>query len=170
MSSLHQVIRLMSRRRARDAVLVPLGIGALGAVGGGLLLRGSPSPATALAVAVLVIAGSAALLRRAGAGGQALAAVFLVLLLPALLLLAVSVRVTSRGPVLVRHPPAGPGGPEQALVFRTTTDDAGPAHGSASVSRLTPVGRVLRRLDLDQLPRLLDAAAGRAPLPGTGRG
>lgn len=93
---------------------------------------------------------------------QVLAALVGVLLLPVLLLISLVVRLTSRGPVLVRDAQDDDQEPP-AVRFRTTaaTD---PASTTSDGGRLTPVGAILRALGLDELPRLLDVARGEAPL------
>ncbi|MGY1709501.1 sugar transferase [Geodermatophilus sp. SYSU D00758] len=103
-----------------------------------------------------------------------LAAFVATLLLPVLLLIGLAVRVTSRGPVLVRQLRHGSGGrPLRALRFRTTVAGSGTGRRASGGARTTRVGRLLRRLSLDELPRLLDVARGEMPLlrpgnqPGT---
>ena len=72
---------------------------------------------------------------------------------PALLLgavCAVAVRLTSRGPVLFRQPRVGMGGRTIEIVkFRTMLDGDNPI--IPADDRITRVGRVLRRLSLDEL-------------------
>ena len=80
-----------------------------------------------------------------------LAVVLLAVLLPVLLTAAVSVRAGSPGPVLTREARVGRHGSVFELRrFRTTT----------------PVGEVLRRWGLDELPQLLNVARGEMALVG----
>lgn len=96
---------------------------------------------------------------------QVLAALVGVLLLPVLLLISLVVRLTSRGSVLVRDGHGDDREPS-AVRFRTTAP-ADPASTTSDGGHLTPVGRILRALGLDELPRLIDVARGEAPLRRT---
>jgi exopolysaccharide biosynthesis polyprenyl glycosylphosphotransferase len=119
---------------------------------------------------------------------RAVAALALVLLAPALLTIAVAVKVTSPGPVLYRQERVGVNGQAFTMLkFRSMVVDADrqvDALKAQNISdgllfkmrvdpRVTPVGRVLRRLSLDELPQLLNVLGGsmslvgpRPPLPG----
>ena len=100
----------------------------------------------------------------------ALAGVGLLVLSPALLAAAVAVRVSSPGPVLFRQTRVGRHlRPFRILKFRTMVADAEQRGGRLSVGadpRITPVGRVLRRFKLDELPQLLNVLAGDMSLVG----
>lgn len=89
-------------------------------------------------------------------------AVLAVVAVPALLLgalCALAVRLSSPGPVFFRQERIGMGGrPFTVWKFRTMVAGDNPVFPDAS--RITPVGRVLRRLSLDELPQLLNVAAG----------
>jgi exopolysaccharide biosynthesis polyprenyl glycosylphosphotransferase len=107
--------------------------------------------------------------------------VLLVVLSPVLLLTALAVRLTSRGPVLFRSARPGMGGePFACLKFRTMHTDAeqlqadleaqneadGALFKMKADPRLTPVGRFLRRFSLDELPQLLNVLRGEMSLVG----
>ena len=111
--------------------------------------------------------------------------VFLLLVtLPLLLLLAVVIRLTSSGPVFFRQRRVGRGGADfEMLKFRTMRVDSeerlrsDPAlyelfleSGHKIPCRLDPrvttVGRVLRRLSLDELPQLLNVLRGDMSMVG----
>src|SRR5690606_35835902 len=85
----------------------------------------------------------------------------LVMLLPVLLLIAAAIKATSPGPVLFRQRREGLGGrPIHIHKFRTMyldrCDAAGGAQAVADDPRITPVGRILRRASLDELPQLFN--------------
>jgi len=100
----------------------------------------------------------------------AFSAVGLVLAAPLFLVIAVLVRITSSGPALYRHQRVGfEGQLFDVLKFRTMVrdaDKAGPAITSATDLRVTPVGRWLRWLKLDELPQLWNVFKGEMSLVG----
>ena len=97
-----------------------------------------------------------------------LASVALVLLSPLLLVAAVLVRLTMGSPIIFRQSRAGSSGvPFELLKFRTMKqalpgEDA-PEHDS---TRLTAVGRLLRRTSVDELPSLLNVLRGDLSIVG----
>jgi exopolysaccharide biosynthesis polyprenyl glycosylphosphotransferase len=83
----------------------------------------------------------------------------LLLALPVLLLTALVVRVSSRGPIFFRQTRLGERGKHFRMVkFRTMVDGAekpGIAQWAAENDpRITPIGKILRRTRLDELPQL----------------
>ncbi|HSC77412.1 MAG TPA: sugar transferase [Candidatus Acidoferrales bacterium] len=115
------------------------------------------------------------------------AVVLLVLLSPLLVILAALVKLTSPGPVLYRQTRCGLGGRRFTLVkFRSMAADAeqrqaelaalneadGPVFKMRNDPRVTPLGRAMRKLSLDELPQLWNVLKGdmsfvgpRPPLP-----
>ncbi|MCK6095140.1 sugar transferase [Micrococcus sp. 2A] len=81
---------------------------------------------------------------------------------PVLAGVAVAVKTTSPGPALFRQERVGLGGrPFTIHKFRTMrVDHDGTAVSHAGDPRVTPVGRVLRRTKLDELPQLYDVLRG----------
>lgn len=95
----------------------------------------------------------------------------LVCTLPFMAIAAVAIKLTSRGPVLYRQERVGKGGKLFSLYkFRTMVDDAekhvGPVLASKNDDRVTPVGRILRRTRLDELPQLYNILRGDMSLVG----
>ncbi|HZU07352.1 MAG TPA: undecaprenyl-phosphate glucose phosphotransferase [Chloroflexota bacterium] len=101
-----------------------------------------------------------------------LSALLLVLLSPLLLLLALLVKLTSPGgPVFYAQERLGlDGRPFQLLKFRSMRADAeagtGPVMARPDDDRTTALGRILRRLSIDELPQLVNVLVGEMSLVG----
>ena len=100
-----------------------------------------------------------------------LSAVGLVLLSPVLAVVALAVRVSSPGPVLLHQERVGVDGVRFRMhKFRTMRQDAesdtGPVWAAAEDPRRTRVGRFLRRFSLDELPQLWNILRGEMSLVG----
>jgi len=94
----------------------------------------------------------------------------LLVLSPVLLLCALLVRLTSRGPVFFRQTRVGQHGrPFQVFKFRTMrqgSERLGPAVTVSGDPRLTPVGKILRKTKLDELPQLINVLRGDMSIVG----
>lgn len=90
------------------------------------------------------------------------AALGLLVLSPVLLLCALLVGLTSPGGVLFRQERVGKDGvPFTIYKFRSMRkDNAGLKISTSSDSRITPVGRILRKTKLDELPQLWNVLKG----------
>jgi exopolysaccharide biosynthesis polyprenyl glycosylphosphotransferase len=99
------------------------------------------------------------------------AILLLIVLAPVLLLIAISIKVDSRGPVLSRQNRLGPGlRPLKMLSFRTahelpSTDAASRRNAGDAVS-VTRVGKYLRRYGLHELPQIFNVLLGQMSLSG----
>ncbi len=98
-------------------------------------------------------------------------ALFLVLLSPLMGLIALVVKLTSPGPILYRQTRMGLDGRVfEMLKFRSMVEGAenqtGPVWAVEEDPRRTPVGRILRRLSLDELPQLINVLKGEMSLVG----
>ena len=92
------------------------------------------------------------------------------LLLPLLVVIAILVKVSSPGPIIFRQRRYGLDGREIAVykfrTMRVTEDGAQITQASKFDSRITPVGAVLRRSSMDELPQLINVLQGRMSLVG----
>jgi sugar transferase (PEP-CTERM system associated) len=101
----------------------------------------------------------------------AIALVGTILTLPVMLLAAVAIKLTSRGPVLYRQARVGQNGSLFMLYkFRSMSVDAEATTGAVWASkndpRVTPVGRWLRKLRIDELPQLWNVLRGEMSIVG----
>jgi exopolysaccharide biosynthesis polyprenyl glycosylphosphotransferase len=98
------------------------------------------------------------------------AAIGFVLCAPLLLLIALAIKIDSRGPILFVQERAGRNGkPFGLLKFRTMHPAVGAARSewvTDNLDRITPVGRWLRRFRLDELPQLVNVLRGEMNLIG----
>ncbi|MBM4029801.1 MAG: sugar transferase [Planctomycetes bacterium] len=95
----------------------------------------------------------------------------LVLSLPVMLVSALLIKITSPGPVFYRQERVGQGGRLFTLCkFRTMVNDAekhvGPVWASREDDRVTSVGRILRRMRIDELPQIYNVLRGDMSLVG----
>ncbi|GAA4745923.1 sugar transferase [Modestobacter marinus] len=116
-----------------------------------------------------------------GALDRSVASAALLLLAPVLLALALAVRLSGPGPVLYRQQRVGLGGQHftmlkfRSMVVGADQQVAGLAAGNEADGllfkmrqdpRVTPVGRWMRRLSLDELPQLVNVLIGDMSLVG----
>ncbi len=101
--------------------------------------------------------------------------------MPVILIVALAIKITSRGPVLYRHRRLGRGGRQfDCWKFRTMVTDADEILRNDEAlreefearfkiendPRLTPIGGFLRRTSLDEIPQLMQVLQGQMTLIG----
>ncbi|MCO5312197.1 MAG: sugar transferase [Microthrixaceae bacterium] len=85
--------------------------------------------------------------------------------IPVGLMCALAIRLDSSGPALFRQERVGKGGvPFTVFKFRTMVNESNPIVPDAS--RITRVGKILRRFSLDELPQLINVANGTMSIVG----
>ena len=99
------------------------------------------------------------------------ACILLLPALPVLLVFAVAIRITSSGPVIYRQRRVGLRGREfYVCKLRTMRQDAetlsGPVWAQRQDPRVTPLGRLLRKLHIDELPQLWNVLKGEMAIIG----
>jgi lipopolysaccharide/colanic/teichoic acid biosynthesis glycosyltransferase len=95
----------------------------------------------------------------------------LVLSLPGIIVSALLIKITSAGPIFYKQERVGQGGRHFTLYkFRTMINDAekhiGPVLATKDDDRVTPVGRILRRMRVDELPQVYNILRGDMSLVG----
>lgn len=125
-----------------------------------------PQPPTSRTAAPTAVAAS----RRKRAFDVTTAGFVLLLFLPLLITIAALVRLESRGPALFRQRRTGLNGQVfTVLKFRTMTvveDGETVRQATRGDARVTPLGAVLRKFSLDELPQLLNVLKGDMSLIG----
>ncbi len=102
---------------------------------------------------------------------RAIAILGLILLSPLLLATALIIKLTSRGPVLFRQERFGFNNVKiSVLKFRSMYVDRQDVSGAERTvrgdSRVTPFGRIIRRLSIDELPQLFNVLTGEMSIVG----
>jgi sugar transferase (PEP-CTERM system associated) len=100
-----------------------------------------------------------------------IAAIGIVVALPIMLVTALAVRLSSSGPVLYRQTRIGLNGqPFTLYKFRSMRADAeartGAVWATRNDPRITPVGRVIRKIRFDELPQLFNVLRGEMSIVG----
>jgi sugar transferase (PEP-CTERM system associated) len=100
-----------------------------------------------------------------------LAAIGVVLAMPLMLLTALAVRLTSPGPILYRQRRVGmDGAPFTVYKFRSMSANAESKTGAVwavkNDPRVTPVGKIIRKIRFDELPQLFNVLRGEMSIVG----
>lgn len=92
------------------------------------------------------------------------------ILSPLFVVVAIAIKMDSPGPIFYRARRVGRHGQEfQLFKFRTMVEDAarqGPGITASGDPRITNVGRILRRMKIDELPQLINVLKGDMSLVG----
>ena len=97
-------------------------------------------------------------------------ALILILIFPLMVVIAIAIKATSSGPIIFKQRRYGLDG-EEILIYKfrsmTVTDD-GPTITQATKGdqRITPLGAILRRTSLDELPQFVNVLQGRMSIVG----
>lgn len=93
-----------------------------------------------------------------------------ILLIPLYIVLSIAVLTSSKGPIFFLQERVGKDGiPFKIIKFRTMYTDAeskGPQLSSSNDPRITPVGRIMRKLRLDEFPQFINVIKGDMSLVG----
>jgi exopolysaccharide biosynthesis polyprenyl glycosylphosphotransferase len=94
----------------------------------------------------------------------------LIILLPVSIALAISIKMSSKGPVIYSHERLGKyGKPFKIFKFRSMYVDAesnGPQLSSEDDTRVTRIGRFMRKARLDEIPNFINVLKGEMSLVG----
>ena len=97
-------------------------------------------------------------------------AIILLLISPILLLISISIKVTSKGPIIFKQKRGGINNKEIVVYkFRSmSTQDNGSIVKQATKNdaRITPIGNFLRKTSLDELPQFINVIQGRMSVVG----
>lgn len=98
----------------------------------------------------------------------AMSGLALVLLSPLLALVALAIKLQDGGPVVFRQRRVGRGGQVFTLLkFRSMPENIGDVpSASAAALRITRIGRIIRRTNIDELPQLLNILRGDMSIVG----
>jgi len=100
----------------------------------------------------------------------AISSIGLIILSPFLLVIAILIELTSPGPIFYRAERIGKDGvPFELYKFRSMTsgaDKTGPKITAQGDARVTPLGRWLRRLKLDEFPQFINVLKGDMSIVG----
>ncbi|MES2501931.1 MAG: undecaprenyl-phosphate glucose phosphotransferase [Pseudomonadota bacterium] len=99
-----------------------------------------------------------------------IASVLLLLLLPVLIIVAVGVKLSSKGPILFKQRRYGLDG-QEIIVYKfrsmtVTEDGVTVTQATLNDKRVTPFGQIIRKTSLDELPQFINVLQGRMSVVG----
>jgi exopolysaccharide biosynthesis polyprenyl glycosylphosphotransferase len=99
-----------------------------------------------------------------------IAVVLLLLLLPALIVISILIKVTSKGPLFYRQIRVGKNGRQFTMYkFRSMIENAeeyGPEWAGNRDKRITPIGRFIRKTHIDELPQMINVLKNEMSIVG----
>ncbi|WP_265445380.1 sugar transferase [Acetivibrio straminisolvens] len=94
----------------------------------------------------------------------------LMLLMPLFIIIGIFIKIDSKGPVIYKQKRVGQGGKDfYVYKFRTmylNADKIGPTITKEGDRRITKVGKILRKLSIDELPQMVNVFLGQMSLVG----
>jgi exopolysaccharide biosynthesis polyprenyl glycosylphosphotransferase len=97
-------------------------------------------------------------------------ATMLILMAPVLAAFAIAVKLTDGGPVFYRQRRVGEGGREFEMIklrsMRVASEQVGAQWSEANDDRVTAVGKIMRRMHIDEMPQLWNVLCGEMTIVG----
>ncbi len=97
--------------------------------------------------------------------------IILIITLPVIIITAIAIKLESRGPVFFKQERSGMNGAIFRIIkFRSMYEDAekhtGPIWSSKDDPRVTGVGKIIRRVRIDELPQMINVLKGEMSIVG----
>ena len=97
--------------------------------------------------------------------------IILIITLPVIIIAAIAIKLESKGPIFFKQERSGMNGAKFRIIkFRSMYEDAekhtGPIWSSKDDPRVTRVGKIIRRVRIDELPQMINVLKGEMSLVG----
>jgi exopolysaccharide biosynthesis polyprenyl glycosylphosphotransferase len=97
--------------------------------------------------------------------------IILIISLPVIIITAIAIKLTGRGPIFFKQERSGMNGNAFKIIkFRSMYEDAeentGPVWSSKDDPRVTKVGKIIRRVRIDELPQMINVLKGQMSIVG----
>ncbi len=97
--------------------------------------------------------------------------IILIISLPVIIITAIAIKLTGRGPIFFKQERSGMNGNAFKIIkFRSMYEDAeentGPVWSSKDDPRVTKVGKIIRRVRIDELPQMINVLKGQMSVVG----
>ncbi len=97
--------------------------------------------------------------------------IILIITLPVIVISAIAIKLESRGPVFFKQERSGMNGTTFRIIkFRSMYEDAekhtGPIWSSKDDPRVTGIGKIIRRVRIDELPQMINVLKGEMSIVG----